>query len=46
MRTFFPSSGAGVNRFGGLIVVGVLMLLGLGIAMGATRTRQTDPPGA
>lgn len=26
------------------IVVGVLVLLGLGIAMGATRTRQKDPP--
>lgn len=26
------------------IVVGVLVLLGLGIAMGVTRTRQKDPP--
>ncbi len=26
------------------IVVGALILLGLGIAMGATRTRQKDPP--
>ena len=26
------------------IVVGVLVLLGMGIAMGATRTRQKDPP--
>lgn len=25
------------------IVVGVLVLLGMGIAMGATRTRQKDP---
>ena len=26
------------------IVVGCLVLLGLGIAMGVTRTRQKDPP--
>ena len=26
------------------IVVGALVLLGLGIAMGVTRTRQKDPP--
>lgn len=26
------------------IVVGVLVLLGMGLAMGATRTRQKDPP--
>jgi hypothetical protein len=26
------------------IVVGVLVLLGMGVAMGATRTRQKDPP--
>ena len=26
------------------IVVGVLILLGVGIARGATRTRQKDPP--
>ena len=26
------------------IVVGVLVLLGMGIAMGVTRTRQKDPP--
>ena len=26
------------------IVVGVLVLLGMGIAMGATHTRQKDPP--
>jgi hypothetical protein len=26
------------------IVVSVLVLLGLGIAMGVTRTRQKDPP--
>jgi hypothetical protein len=25
------------------IVVGVLVLLGMGVAMGATRTRQKDP---
>ncbi len=26
------------------IVVGVLVLFGMGIAMGVTRTRQKDPP--
>lgn len=26
------------------IVVGVLVLLGMGIALGVTRTRQKDPP--
>jgi hypothetical protein len=26
------------------IMVGVLVLLGMGIAMGATRTRMKDPP--
>ena len=26
------------------IVVGVLVLLGMGVAMGVTRTRQKDPP--
>jgi hypothetical protein len=26
------------------IVVGALVLLGMGIAMGVTRTRQKDPP--
>jgi hypothetical protein len=26
------------------IVVGVLVLLGMGVAMGATRTRMKDPP--
>jgi hypothetical protein len=26
------------------IIVGVLVLLGMGVAMGATRTRQKDPP--
>jgi hypothetical protein len=26
------------------IVVGALVLLGIGIAMGVTRTRQKDPP--
>ena len=26
------------------IVVGVLVLLGMGIAMGVSRTRQKDPP--
>ena len=38
----YRASLAGISRQ--WIIVGALVLFGIGLAMGATRTRQKDPP--